>query len=287
MALRVVIGLHFFTEGAAKQRDPKPYSAGFLGNAKGPLAPLYHNMVWDKDGYARLNKDATVDAFTRYRQDVANHYGFDAGQQKKADATLARFRKQINWFFSAWEPEIHEFLKGVERVRANSEDAARSEVESLVEQSNTIASDVRSQKAPLLGIVDVMWSTYESQMNDIATLEQRRAGELELPRAGRRWLDSESIDVVIRWFDLIIGALLILGLFSRTAATAGAIFLLSVCLSQWPGSPGALPIWPQLIEMLGLWVLAALAAGNYAGLDFLIHAGRMRCCPPQQKASSE
>ena len=47
VALRIGIGWQFYKEGAAKFVDPKPYSAGFFSNAHGPLAPLFHDMIWD------------------------------------------------------------------------------------------------------------------------------------------------------------------------------------------------------------------------------------------------
>ena len=54
--LRIGIGVHFLAEGVTKLENPKPFSAGFFGNAKGPLASLYKNMVWDADGLYRLQR---------------------------------------------------------------------------------------------------------------------------------------------------------------------------------------------------------------------------------------
>ena len=52
------------------------------------------------------------------------------------------------------------------------------------------------------------------------------APRLRLPRPGRRTLDVDTvlIDRIVPWFDLIVGALLIVGLFTRLAALAGAGF---------------------------------------------------------------
>jgi uncharacterized membrane protein YphA (DoxX/SURF4 family) len=52
MALRVVIGWHFFQEGLAHKNDPKWSSEGFLRQAKGPLADQYKQRLpsfhkWD------------------------------------------------------------------------------------------------------------------------------------------------------------------------------------------------------------------------------------------------
>ena len=95
-------------------------------------------------------------------------------------------------------------------------------------------------------------------------------------------MNSDVIDVIIRFFDITVGVLLICGLFTRLAAVAGGLFLLSICASQWPFTPGALPIWYQLIEAMGMAVLAAMGAGQYAGFDSLLGPLRNWCCPPKQ-----
>ena len=59
MALRFVVGAHFFHEGYTKWRDPKPFSAPVFSAAKGPAANFYHGLVWDKDGLFRLDKETT------------------------------------------------------------------------------------------------------------------------------------------------------------------------------------------------------------------------------------
>ena len=53
VALRVVIGWHFFQEGMSHQRDPHWSSEGFLKQAKGPLAKYFKTWTpefhqWDR-----------------------------------------------------------------------------------------------------------------------------------------------------------------------------------------------------------------------------------------------
>ncbi|MGL6194209.1 MAG: hypothetical protein ACRC2T_05245 [Thermoguttaceae bacterium] len=53
--LRLVIGWHFFYEGLYKFDPKSGFSAkGFLGQAKGPTAPLFYSMLPDLDGVKRL-----------------------------------------------------------------------------------------------------------------------------------------------------------------------------------------------------------------------------------------
>ncbi len=43
VALRIVVGWHFFMEGSTKVREGGFTSVGFLTAAKGPLAPQFHD----------------------------------------------------------------------------------------------------------------------------------------------------------------------------------------------------------------------------------------------------
>lgn len=54
VALRFVIGFHFYMEGSAKVKDGNFSSAGFLAAAKGPLADKFHSLIPDYDGLFRL-----------------------------------------------------------------------------------------------------------------------------------------------------------------------------------------------------------------------------------------
>jgi hypothetical protein len=96
-------------------------------------------------------------------------------------------------------------------------------------------------------------------------------------KTGQSFGDSEMADRVVPWFDAAIGVCLILGLLTRPAAILGAIFLASICLSQWPLTPGAAPIYNQAIEMLALLVLAAVGAGRFLGLDYFLSCAYGAC----------
>jgi uncharacterized membrane protein YphA (DoxX/SURF4 family) len=54
VALRFVIGFHFYMEGSAKVKEGNFSSAGFLASAKGPLADKFHSLIPDYDGHFRL-----------------------------------------------------------------------------------------------------------------------------------------------------------------------------------------------------------------------------------------
>jgi uncharacterized membrane protein YphA (DoxX/SURF4 family) len=279
VALRVGIGVHFLNEGWAKLENPKPFSAGFFGNAKGPLAPLYKGMVWDADGEFRLDLEGTLAQWDEYRHDVVNHYGFDKEQTKQAEQTLKAYEGRVRQFFAAKSETIEEYFDWVDRRRKNAVDPAR-QLASLQAHDARIATETRKLWGELIPTIDRLWKDLENDLNAIATDEQwERHGRLAITKPGRTPVDSESMDRVIPWFDVVIGACLILGLFTRLAAVFGAAFLASVCLSQWPGSPGAAPIYYQAVEMLALLVLAAIGAGQFLGIDFLFGGLKTWCCP--------
>jgi uncharacterized membrane protein YphA (DoxX/SURF4 family) len=89
----------------------------------------------------------------------------------------------------------------------------------------------------------------------------------------------EWIDRVTSYGLTIVGACLLLGLFSRTACVAGAAFLLLFYLAMppFPWLPENLKteghylfVNKNLIEMLALFVLATTRSGRWAGLDGLV-----------------
>jgi len=287
VALRVGIGVHFLSEGWTKLENPKPFSAGFFGNAKGPLAPLYKGMVWDADGEYRLDLDGTLAEWDDYRHRVVNHYGFDEKQTKQAEQTFKAYEGRIKQFFGSKSEEIDEYFLWVERRKENAKDPTR-QLASLQAHDARIATETRKLWSELIPTIDRLWKDLENDLNAISTEEQwERHGRLAISKPGRTPLDSESMDRVIPWFDVAIGVCLILGLFTRPAAILGAAFLASVCAAQWPGSPGAIPIFNQAIEMLALLVLAAIGAGRFLGIDYIFGGLKAWCCPGKNTGAAQ
>ena len=87
------------------------------------------------------------------------------------------------------------------------------------------------------------------------------------------------INLIVTWLTFGVGALLIAGLFTRLASFVGAMFLLSVLVSQppWVASAETMFFPYQLVEFTALLVLIATAAGRYGGLDFFIHSVLSKC----------
>jgi uncharacterized membrane protein YphA (DoxX/SURF4 family) len=280
--LRIGIGVHFLSEGWTKLENPKPFSGGFFSSAKGPLAPLYKNMVWDADGLYRLDLDSTLAEWNAYRERLVQHYGLDEKQQKAAADVQKRYEARLKAFLAGKSEAVAEYQQWLDRRDKNATDRAR-QLASLQKHDARIATETQKLRGELVPPIDRLWKDLENDLNAISTEEQwKRHGRLAIHKPGRSVIDSEAMDRVVPWFDVAVGACLILGLLTRPAAILGAVFLASVCASQWPLSPGAMPIYNQAVEMLALLALAAIGAGRFAGLDGLFGGLRNVCCPPKK-----
>ncbi|NLX54585.1 MAG: DoxX family protein [Planctomycetaceae bacterium] len=283
VALRLGIGWHFFREGTDKIQDPSWTAAHFFTGSKGPLHPWFELLVWDVDGKIRLNYDQTPGGWPtfnldktrslwdQYRVRVADHYGFDEQQQKRATDCQTQWEGQLDWYFREHKDDLIKYFHGLERQAANRADVAKRQVASLRGQAEQIEAELVADSAPWLAQVAKLWTGYDDALNAIATADQQQRGRLTIGKPQPGLLNTNFIDRFVPWFDAVVGALLIVGLFTRLAALAGAGFLFSIILTQWPGAPGAVPVYYQTIEMLGMLVLAAVAAGQFAGLDYVLY----------------
>ena len=281
VALRLAIGWHFFREGADKLVSGDFTSVGFMKVSKGPLTPLFHWFIWDEDGRARLDRDGTLQAWSQYCEQVGAHYSFDAKQAAKAKEVLKLREQQFTSLLDDNAADIDEYFKGLDRRDKYRKDASRMEVASLRGQVETIERELSQKLSGWLSSIDAMWKGLENDLNALATPEQAGRGHLALGKPGRKLMDTIFIDQIIPTFDLLVGILLIVGLFTRITSLAGAGFLAMIVATQWPGAPGAIPAHYQIIEMFGCLVLAAVGAGQFAGLDFLVKCLLRRCCPPK------
>jgi uncharacterized membrane protein YphA (DoxX/SURF4 family) len=286
VALRLVVGWHFYREGADKIIEGDWTSAGFMRVAKGPLTPVFHWFLYDGQGRARLDEEATLEAWERHLQRVIDHYRFDEPQTERAQQVFEARKGQLEWFFDENRAEIDQYFEGLERVDRYRRERGRAQVSSLRDQIATIEMELYGKLNPWLRSVDKLWTGYQRDLNALATPEQARRGSVSLPAPGQKLLDTKRIDVIIPYFDIVVGACLILGLFTRLSALAAAGFLASIIATQWPGYPGAAPTNYQQIEMVACLVIAATGAGRFAGLDYFLGLLWRRCCPLKQEKKS-
>jgi len=113
------------------------------------------------------------------------------------------------------------------------------------------------------------------------------------------WRRIEQLAFLLTWSLFGIGLCLVLGLFTRPAALAGAGFMLFVVLSQ-PSFPGVYPLDPpqlghallinkDFVEMIALLVIATTSLGRWTGLDFFIYNILVKpfCCRCSNDSTTE
>lgn len=279
VALRVGIGWHFYMEGASKIRGGDFSSVGFLNGAKGPLAGRFQNLIWDHDGEFRLNQEQVNRYFAKAADDATKHFGFTDEQLKKVSRLQSRYASmnrskryigKLNDVYADSQEEIYKFWESTERLSAMEDSDMWNDVASLRGQQETIKAERMEDVKDALASIDAVWKQYERQLNMVATPEQYQAqGYFRFRKPGEGPMTTAVVDRIIPVFDMALGILLIIGLLTPFAGWAGALFLISVVLTQMPGYPGTQPTYFQAAEALGCIVLATTNAGRFAGLDFI------------------
>lgn len=134
-------------------------------------------------------------------------------------------------------------------------------------------SDLQGLRAQLVGPIKALDAEFKEAAYDVLDTEQLASGPVPGP-----WQQIEMIDMTTIYGLVILGMLLIAGLFSRIAALGAAVLLLSFYLAMppWPGVvdfqelPGpehSYLIDKNLIEVCALLALACMPTGQWFGLD--------------------
>ena len=284
--LRLAIGWHFFFEGVEKYESvavgptatSKPWSsAGFLHEATGPLAGLFHWQAGgdpDEEALAKFDvkplaegqdpsrvpyrdriPTALDQAWQDYYQRFADHYQLSDAQKQEARNRLDQGKERaVRWLLGK---------EGTREVENNDFPTATfKEKETPLERINLYRSKlaearrVEDQELPAFG-KDTYQARLRTLKSDAARMRVELLSDLDKPMqddlASLLTADQKQLGplpapeppAVLRWTDLavmwtllIVGGCLLLGFFSRPAALVGALFLLMLYL--------AMPPWPWL-----------------------------------------
>ena len=216
----------------------------------------------------------------------------------------------MNEYLNANEEEINYYFQGETRLEGFNRDyeiadiddslseseadaartrrmkAAAGKVNLLRQQVETISYDRKKVLGGWLAEVDGLWTGFESELLAMVDLNDSLRAKLKLKTP----TDSSMMTFMngaIPYFDVTIGVLLIVGLFTRFAAMGAGLFLVSVLMTQAAIlGEGSTPLGIlYLIETCAAFVLAATCAGRYAGLDYFIHAIATKIFPPKNEDS--
>ncbi len=325
VCLRVATGWHFFKEGLSHHSDANWSSAGFLQQAKGPLAPRYLAVLpkfhdWDRlilaplvdnggatdtadetpagkdakasdktskpsvyeDWLKQVNSDwkTELEAFTSF-------YNLDSEQQKQAADLQKQSAKQMEELMKGskgsvgYGDDIRLYRQLAYRAQMMQAVPGGGEIpfiknRAVVVQKNPVGEAGLSGTAAVISTTPAEWkadaegveSLYHKRLAGLLTDDQRAHGDFPTDSA-----KLQKIDRAMPWFLMVVGGCLVIGLFTRLAASAAALFLLSVLATQPPWVSGAMnPVFGyQVVEMFALLVLATTTVGRCAGLDYFIH----------------
>lgn len=309
VCLRVTIGWHFFKEGTKKYNDPSFSSAGFLGQAKGPLAKMSHGMAgegfhdWDRwmavpqresplasSGNVEKSVEADPDAIAAdapYKawaeqvirdwktmlQSTIDAAKMDEKQRANAASAYERRVTQLRFYLAEQHDDLVTYQHELFRLGEMESGPIASDVpfqrDRIAQKWAEVASKPASWKASVRSIEESLETDLLGGLS-----EQQRAAASAFQNAD----STHCIDLFVTYLLIAIGACLIVGLFTRTAAFAAALFLLSVVVLQPPWAVGAAPTYYQWVELFGALVLGTTHVGKWGGLDFFISTMLGGCC---------
>lgn len=235
----------------------------------------------EKIKQARADKDTTVD--TAELEAMREKYRLDIlklrEQPELVEEIFAAHKEQLNDWLQYNQLELVSHFGTADRLDGFDRDGKNKEqvavwVDSLRDQVDTIAKDRNKKLYGWTSEVTGIWDSLEGQINGLAVDDQiEDRGDYKM----FRHFDQENsfvkiVDQVIPWFDTIVGVLLIIGLFTRFASLAAALFLVSVIMTQPPWIPGTAPTYFYFIELFALLVIFATCAGRLGGLDYFFSA---------------
>lgn len=150
-------------------------------------------------------------------------------------------------------------------------------------------ADVSGTPRKWVSGVKKLQAGYLDELRGILTDEQRdsKLGEIvESALITPKEKNLKRVNLAVTILTIGVGICLLAGFCTRIASIAGAMFLLSIMVTQPPWVLGARTefFYYQLVELAAFLFLAAIGAGRWAGLDSIIHCLWSKCCGT--KASS-
>jgi len=230
-------------------------------------------MVHDLYGAERLNTAIVVDRGKRYRDQAIAQFGLSDKDKKLAEDLFKRYQTRIKYYFDDNKEDIDEYFNEVQAHQAKRQDERYRGVQHfearLAEKDGELYGKLNKWTGQL--------ASYEADyIDDLNHLGQEAAGtSYAISQANQ---NLGKVDKIVTWVVFGSGVLLVLGLFTRLAALAAAGFLFQVMLTQWPLAYGAEPVYYQSVEFVSLLFLAAVGAGRYAGLDYILWNSFSQCC---------
>jgi uncharacterized membrane protein YphA (DoxX/SURF4 family) len=309
--LRLAIGWHFYREGSSKFTfDPATrtfdlsFSAeGFLSQAKGPLAERFKSFAPSGHGWSELLAvgelkvatsageesgapyDDWLQRITEDWQKLATKVSAVAGatddQRKAAEAALATRQTELTDYLATQADAIADYQHELGRIVMAGNSPEAGDVPFVERRLANQIAQTRRTPMPWLAQIEKLDENLTNDLRNIFTDEQRADAATAKAIEDAVTTDEERrlqmTNIVVAALTVGVGICLLVGLLTRLASLAGALFLLTVIAAQPPWVPGSAETYYQTIELAGLLVLAGTGAGRWAGLDFFGYALWNKC----------
>ncbi|HVT30244.1 MAG TPA: DoxX family protein, partial [Lacipirellulaceae bacterium] len=209
-------------------------------------------------------------------QKVKGISGLTDVQKDQVDKVLHTKLHEMSDYLASQAEDIAAYRHDLWRLQNWRDAPEAASLPFYQERIATKASDANGQLQTWLTQVQTLDADYVAGLDHVFTPEQRN--EAAIATAFREAVTDphqarlNTLNVGVTILIIGVGACLLLGLFTRLAAIAGAVFLLGVIASQPFWLSDALPTMPQYIELAALLVLAATGAGRWFGLDYFTYS---------------
>jgi uncharacterized membrane protein YphA (DoxX/SURF4 family) len=315
VVLRLTIGWHFLVEGGhklqthyeGKTSSNEPWTGeGLFKEGIGPVAPYARQYLHldDRDALARLKAtdhrlpDALNAEWDDYFTKFAAHFELTEPQRLEVPAKLSQARQETaNWLAGDIPTEVKKQVAwGVETVQqtvptrlAEYEARIKEAGDAMARKLPAFNKDVEKARlrmlkaeaskilASLVSELETRTADMKASLAEVLTPEQKSKGPVPEPTVRK---PIEWLDLVTMWAHTVLGACLLLGLFSRLASFLLACFLIGVnliapALPYAPTPPGAIGFYLYVnlyvIEMIALLCLASMPTGRWFGVDTLLY----------------
>jgi uncharacterized membrane protein YphA (DoxX/SURF4 family) len=308
--LRIAIGWHLLYEGYSKISSTldgkKPFSAEmYLRQSTGPLRFYFRGLVDDFHGIGQLEASKVENVWDSYLREQVQTHRLSVDSVKELETTLASLKESLEKYLTekasdiesyktqitAWESKERRPLPGWGEMPpagtlkaplpAFEWEAHKKEQKKLDAKRAELTGPVQKWSDELVeAVTSQIGAQLRTPKDDDIAKSLSKASEPTQKAAPIRWKpELQTINNVTMWGLAVCGGLLVIGLFTRSAAFGGACLLALFYLSMppWPGLDPApiaegnyLIVNKNLVELIALLMLASSPAGVWGGVDSLV-----------------
>jgi uncharacterized membrane protein YphA (DoxX/SURF4 family)/DNA-binding ferritin-like protein len=176
VALRFVIGFHFYMEGSAKVKEGNFSSAGFLASAKGPLADKFHSLIPDYDGHFRLPElrefmiDKNSDEKTALDKNLGGGDAEDTDNEKLDKSKVFSYKRLFEYIdsFASRASSLHGFTE--EQIQDSVEKTTEAK-----EKLNVVVEDWGSDISKYLkGFERIEKNSVDEMRHNVAGMRKQK-----------------------------------------------------------------------------------------------------------------